>query len=236
MHHNRWISGGIYSLLWLGILGTTVQANALGSGPMASNPERFSPSTLLAQVPQNDLRIIPGVRVGPVTAKMTRADLVRLFGGSKLQDRTILGPEGIGSFAATRVNLGPEKSFLVVWKDSRRRQMLDIRDLGPAWKTPEGIGIGMGLDQLRQVLGEFQFLGFGWDYGGGVLLEQTRLGKRYSGKLILRLDVNYQKAQKYEQDYRAVSGDQTVSSDNPQLKNLEVRVSQMYVIFDRAAL
>src|SRR4028119_660128 len=50
-----------------------------------------------------DTLIIPGSRVGAVTSKTTRKDLVKLFGASRLKDGSIYGAEGIGKFSVTRV-------------------------------------------------------------------------------------------------------------------------------------
>jgi hypothetical protein len=191
--------------------------------PGAERPKRPAPSA-------NNMQIIPGQRVGEVTAKTTRNDLVRIYGASRLSDRIIQGPEGIGRFHTTRVNLG-ERSFTVVWSNAKKDVPLDVREFGTAWKTPEGIGVGSSLAELQKQIGEFQLLGLDWDYGGTVLFEKTKLAK-YNGRLILRVAAAPNAADRYPNDYRAVSGDRTLSSNNPHWKPLGIRVRQMIVTLD----
>jgi hypothetical protein len=190
-----------------------------------SGTERPKPAVL---VTSQDTRVIPGQRVGAVTAQTTRQDLVKLYGANRLVDRTIPGPEGIGELITTRVNLGQERSFTVVWQDASKTKPADIRNLGTAWKTPEGIGVGSTLTELQQRLGEFQLFGLGWDYGGTVLLQNTKLAK-YNGKLILRVAAAPNAAEKHPRAYRSVSGDQTFSSKNPNWRPLGIRIREMIV-------
>jgi hypothetical protein len=178
-----------------------------------------------------DTLIIPGERVGSVTPLSTRADLAKMFGESNLKDETILQAEGTVSVPATKVNSGTSRSFTVFWKDETRNKIAYIKGFGSEWKTPEGIGVGTTLKQLRSDLGEFKLYGFGWDYGGSVNLEGTKLSK-YQGKLSLTLDPASENAYgNYPKQYAAVSGDQELSSTNPNLEPLDVRVYQMTVNF-----
>lgn len=178
-----------------------------------------------------DTLIIPGSRVGQVTYKTTRKDLAKLFGASRLKDGSIYGPEGIEKFSATRVNLGAEKSFTVVWSNNAKTKPTSVQDLGTAWKTPEGIGVGTSLTQLRQKLGEFKLSGLDWDYGGMVLLEKTKLS-RYQGKLILRVQAAPNAANEFPNDYRFVRGNQELSSTNLHWKPLGIKVEEMIVVLN----
>ncbi|MCC5639253.1 hypothetical protein LC593_26195 [Nostoc sp. CHAB 5844] len=187
--------------------------------------------TVAKSQPLTDTLIVPGERVGPITRTTTKKDLVKLFGASRLVDKTISGPEGIGSFAATQVNLGRKRSLLVVWSDNTRTKPLDVRNLGTAWKTREGIGVGTGWSELRQKLGNFKLFGLAWDYGGTILLESSRLS-RYQGKLILRVDAAPNAYQKYPNDYSAVLGDSTFSASNPHWKPLGVRLVEIVVLLN----
>ena len=177
-----------------------------------------------------DTLIIPGKRVGPITQKTTREDLVKMFGESQLSDETISGPEGIGEFPVTKVNLGKERSFIVNWGDNRQK-ILYISNLGSDWKTPEGISTGTSFEKLREILGEFNLTGLAWDYGGYVNLENTKLSE-YQGKLSIRVDAAEDANNKFPKQFLEVTGDQILSSTNPNWKNLNVRVSQITVQFD----
>lgn len=201
--------------------------NAVLALPQTTN----RPVTVAQAKKAADNLIIPGERVGLVTRKTTRQDLVKLFGASRLVDKTIYGPEGIGTFAATQVNLGKERSFLVVWSNKSRTKPLDVRDLGSAWKTPEGLGIGTPLSELRNKLGNFQLAGLGWDHSGTIFLKTSRLS-RYQDKLILRVDAADDAYEKYPKDYEAVSGDRILSANNPHWKNLGIRLAEIIVVLN----
>ena len=78
-------------------------------------------------VQENDWVIVPGKRVGPITPAATRADLVRLFGGSQVSDSEILKTD-FGTETGTIVFAErPELSLATFWKtevpDSRIRRI-----------------------------------------------------------------------------------------------------------------
>ncbi|MCC5630541.1 hypothetical protein [Nostoc sphaeroides] len=207
----------------------TVALALLLTNPVAALPQKTNqPVTVAKSQPSKDTLIVPGERVGPITRTTTKQDLVKLFGASHLVDKTISGPEGMGSFAATQVNLNQGRSLLVVWNDNTRTKPLDVRNLGSAWKTREGIGVGTPLSELRKKLGDFKLYGLAWDYGGTILLDSSRLS-RYQGKLILRVNADPNAAQKYPNDYQAVSGDSTFSSSNTHWKPLGIRLAEIIV-------
>ena len=123
----------------------------------ASAPAIASKSPLLT-----DTIVIPGERIGPLTRTTIREDLALLFGEELLSDE----PIGIGegeTEPGTVVNLGPEQSFSVIWEDSGRTRPAEKRNLGPAWQTPEGIGVGVSFNELKRILGSFRLFGFEWD-------------------------------------------------------------------------
>ncbi|GBE95244.1 hypothetical protein [Nostoc cycadae] len=222
--------------MYLPIKNMTTAALALlisySAHPAVALPQNNSHHFTVTQSQRlTDTLIVPGERVGPITPKTTKKDLVKLFGASRLVDKTISGAEGIGSFAATQLNLGRERSLLVVWSDHTRTKPLDVRNLGTAWKTREGIGVGTPWRELRQKLGNFKLYGLAWDYGGTILLDSSKLSS-YQGKLILQVDAAPNADQKYPHHYRAVLGDSTFSSSNPHWKPLGMRVSQMMVLLN----
>lgn len=87
------------------------------------------------------------------------------------------------------------------------------------------------LSELRKKLGDFKLYRLAWDYGGTILLDSSRLS-RYQGKLILRVDTVANAAQKYPNDYQAVSGDSTFSSSNPHWKPLGIRLAEIIVVLN----
>ncbi|BAT53704.1 unknown protein [Nostoc sp. NIES-3756] len=201
------------------------------TNPVVALPNN-QPQITVAQASQStDTLIVPGERVGPVTRTTTRKELAKIFGASRLVDKTIPGAEGIGSFAATQVNLNRDRSFLIVWTDKTRTKPSEVRNLGTAWKTREGIGVGTAWSELRNKLGNFKLYGLGWDYSGTILLESSKLS-RYQGKLILRVDTAPNASNKYPNDYKAVLGDGTFSSSDRHWKPLGMRLTQVIVVLN----
>ncbi|MGV0107871.1 Lipoprotein [Nostoc sp. DSM 114160] len=202
------------------------------ANPAFALPQKINhPITVAKSQSLKDTLIVPGERVGPITRTTTKQDLVKLFGASHLVDKTISGAEGIGSFAATQVNLNQGRSLLVVWSDNTRTKPLDVRNLGWAWKTREGIGVGTPLSELRKKLGHFKLYGLGWDYGGTILLDSSKLS-RYQGKIIFRVDAAPNASEKFLNDYQAVSGDGTFSSSNSHWKPLGIRLAEIIVVLN----
>ncbi|MBW4509726.1 MAG: hypothetical protein KME64_24910 [Scytonematopsis contorta HA4267-MV1] len=213
----------IQTAILMMLLGYATATHVIAAPQKLNQPVRVSQAVQL-----KDTLVVPGERVGLVTRKTTKANLVKLFGQSRLKDETISGAEGIGKFAVTRVNLGSQRSFTVVWSDNTRTKATSVRDFGSAWKTPESIGIGTTFNELRQKLGEFKLYGLGWDYSGTVLIETTKLAK-YKGKLNLQVGAAPNAGNKFPKQYQAVSGDATFSSTDPNWKPLGMRLVQMNV-------
>ncbi|MEH2092844.1 hypothetical protein [Nostoc sp.] len=211
------------------------------ANPAFALPQKINhPITVAKSQTLTDTLIVPGERVGPITRTTTKKDLVKLFGASHLVDKTISGAEGIGSFAATQLNLNQGRclttscsasTLLVVWSDNTRTKPLDVRNLGSAWKTREGIGIGTPLSELRKKLGNFKLYGLAWDYGGTILLDSSKLS-RYQGKVILRVDAAPNAYEKFANDYQAVSGDGTFSSSDRHWKPLGIRLAEIIVVLN----
>ncbi|MEM7725958.1 MAG: hypothetical protein AAF208_06240 [Cyanobacteria bacterium P01_A01_bin.45] len=182
---------------------------------------------------QKDNLIVPGERVGVVTKKTTRADLVREFGGSNLKDDTAFKAEGTVKVPVTKVNEGKKDYFIVEWKDETRKQLTNIVVLGSEWKTPEGISVGTSIKKLENVLGEFKFSGLAWDFAGIVQIQDTKLSK-YQNKILLRLGMkdskeSQQLINKYSDEYGKIVGDTIVSSNDLNVRPFNIEVDQIQV-------
>lgn len=193
----------------------------------APEPAPTAPSTSVDPQPAADTVIIPGERVGQVTATTSRQDLADLYGEAVLDDTDIPMGEGFTD-PGTIVNLGPDRQFTVVWLDANRSQPLMARDFGAAWKTPEGIGVGTSYAELQRVLGEFELYGFAWDYGGTLSLEGTNLDQYY-GELLLRVNPSDAAAEAHPTEFQAVMGDRLFPSTDPNFAPLDISVDSMMV-------
>lgn len=194
------------------------------SSPVAQVPATTASPEATAEI---DTTVVPGERVGSVTSTTTREELVSLFGDANLSDQTIDVGEG-ETENGTVVNNGTDKTFTIIWTDDTRTAIAAVTNLGSAWKTPEGIGVGITFDQLKDKLGSFKLYGLDWDYGGTVVFEGSNLAK-YDGLLIVRLQPSENASQEAPSDYEAVVGDRLFESTNSHFEKLGMTVSDMSV-------
>lgn len=174
-----------------------------------------------------DTTILPGDRVGPITTTTSYQDLVDQFGEEALTDAEVHVGEGFFE-PGTQVDLGEGRSLTILWSDEDRTQPAEVRELGAAWKTPEGIGIGTSFAELQNILGTFQLSGFGWDYGGTIDLHDTPL-ESYDYDLVVRVQPAIGMVESSREHFEAVLGDEMFSSDHPSFSELDITVSEMIV-------
>ncbi|MBD2460628.1 hypothetical protein H6G89_06180 [Oscillatoria sp. FACHB-1407] len=210
---------------------TSPAATAPSPSPEASAPQAAVASAPAAEPEAEiDTTVVPGERVGPITRDTTRDDLVTLFGEDNLKDETVSIGEG-ESEVATIVYPDSERSLTVIWTDDTRSKLAAVINLGSAWKTPEGIGVGTSFTELQEKLGEFQLYGFDWDYAGTIVLEGSDLAD-YEGLLVLRVEPAENAAETAPSNYEAVMGDQLFPSTDPNFEPLGIKVGEMAVSLD----
>lgn len=197
-------------------------------GSVQSPAPEVSPSSAAEGEADADLAIVPGERVGSVTTRTTYDDLVGLYGEDALEDVEVSMGEGTFS-PGTRVNQG-DRSFSVVWLDETRTSIQSIQEFGPAWQVGPGVGIGTSFEDLQTKLGTFELYGFGWDYGGTLLLDGTEL-EPYEGALVLRVSPGVDPTSVAE-SYESVMGEQLYLSNTPALQDLDLSVSEMIVTLE----
>ncbi|MEM8809191.1 MAG: hypothetical protein AAGF01_24485 [Cyanobacteria bacterium P01_G01_bin.38] len=196
-----------------------------------AKPSAASPNAVSAPTDDRalltDTAVIPGERVGPITRGTSRERLADLFGEDRLSDQPVDIGEGFTE-PGTVVDLGPEQSFTIVWQDGSRSQPAVVRDFGPAWQTPEGLGVGTSFEELKTVLGAFQLYGFAWDYEGSLVFEDSQLDA-YQGQLTLRVTPDPAAIATHKNAYQALVGDVLFSSNDPNLEPLDISVYEMIV-------
>ena len=115
-----------------------------------------------------DWLVVPGQRVGPITAMTTRADLDALFGKENVRDGSYQG--GDAPEAATVIfGSEPGTALAVTW-DRERPAAIHVcfaTQTGPCrWRTASGIRIGLPIRELNRLNGKaFQVAGFGEERG-----------------------------------------------------------------------
>ncbi|MBD1876521.1 hypothetical protein H6F75_23830 [Nodosilinea sp. FACHB-131] len=192
--------------------------------PTSTTPDAASQHT--------DGLVIPGERVGPVTAQTSRADLANFYGEAALSDRPISLGEG-STEVGTVVNPDTDQQFAVVWDDAAQSRPRLIKDFGKAWQIPEGLGVGAPYAKVQAVLGDFDLYGFAWDYGGTIVLEGTALAQ-YDDTLWLRLAPSDSAIAAHLEAYEATMGDEVFASSDPNLGVLDLSVYEMVVSFEVA--
>jgi hypothetical protein len=201
---------------------------------------------LLAAPPDADWTIVPGERVGPITAKTVRADLPRLFGSIPIEDDAIELDEGIVLPATLLSKTTPSESLAVVWdgkgSGAHPKQIFLCRGRrrGPCkWHTADGISDGTQLSQLVALNGKpFTVSGFGMNYGGNVQswdggkLETLECG----GRLTLTLDGERQRGGALTVDLtseerHSLIGDKPVPSSTPAVRKVNPVATEMVFYF-----
>ncbi|MCE7868961.1 hypothetical protein DYH09_01150 [bacterium CPR1] len=189
----------------------------------------------MAAASQNDWLIVPGKRVGPITATTSRSDLERMFGKENLRDEKVYLVEGQTAPGTLVYPKDPKKRLAVVWNDPGKTKIEFVKLTGSVseWRSVDGITLGTRLSKLEQINGKpITFLGFGWDYGGNVTnWNEGALDKKPYG-LALRLSAETARRDKLStQEGDAITGDQSVQSDHPAARKLDPWVDQMVVSF-----
>jgi hypothetical protein len=154
--------------------------------------------------------IIPGEGVGPITLEMNGDDLLAAVGEECLSDITVQMGEGFTK-EGTSVWEGTDRELTVLWNDPETPGIFEIRVTGSVWETAEGLHTGMTLSEVDSILGEFQLLGFAWDYEGFADLSDTDLLPGIS----MRFDAADLSDETCWTAMEAVMGDEWFSSRDP---------------------
>jgi len=146
----------------------------------------------VANAQKNDWLIVPGLRVGPITAATTRAELDTLFGKENVHDGSFEG--GDVPEAATVIWGGDSSTALAITWDRERPAAIHVcvgTQTGPCrWRTASGIRIGMPIRELEKVNGKsFQIAGLGIGQGKVVSWRKGALetDSAVCGQLVVRI-------------------------------------------------
>lgn len=174
--------------------------------------------------------IIPGKRIGPITQKTTYQNLIDRFGEDRLMDGDWGGAEGEVTLPSTTIRILGVESFTIVWKNKQRNAPLQVFTTNSAWKTVEGIHVGMTFPELQKIISEFQISGIGWDYGNQVVINQNRW-KTHFNRLSISIALSALACESFPKDCEAVSGETYISSLSSHWKNLKPRVDKIFISF-----
>ncbi|MCB0593689.1 MAG: hypothetical protein H6557_12840 [Lewinellaceae bacterium] len=208
-------------------------AVALAAGACNSNnPRSGGEATAITEEapshssPETDFTIVPGQRVGSITATSTEADIKALYGEEQVEYRSVYIGEG-ESQPGIAVFPGTPNELEIVWDIAAATgnpEFIRISKENTDWRTVQGVTVGTSLEELERINGRpFSLYGFGWDYSG---LANDWKGGQLNSYLIIALE-----PADWEKAGPEVSGDRTFSSDDPKVRALGAKVASMVVTF-----
>jgi len=189
----------------------------------------------------NDWLIVPGTRVGPITAATTHAELVKLFGAANVVDEEVtvtdVGPDKGSVIFKNR----PFDSVTVVWSSGGKISMVVpclVQWPEPKachWHTREGITVGTTLKALERLNGRpFQLAGFAFDGSGAVTSWEggrlAHLNAPSCGLVFMRLDPHPRNPSE-ERLYDQLIGDRFFLSSIPGMQVLNPEVNWLQMSF-----
>lgn len=205
----------------------------------------LAPAPMFAQKPANAWLVVPGSRVGPVTAGTTRSDLNAFFPKNAIENDEMELDEGMVQPATFVNRRTPSEALAIVWAGKGPQSPpLEIflcrghRGGACRWQVEGGIGVGTRLLDLEERNGKpFTIFGFGWDYGGNVLswnggkLERLDCG----GRVVLTLDGERNGRGELTtltaEEARSISGYKSISSADAVMRKLDPRVVDLLYQF-----
>jgi hypothetical protein len=160
----------------------------------------------------------------------THARVVKTFGAKNVRYMDVMDVEGELQKATVVFAKDRKRRLEFHWRETKARRTPEIRIWADEsqWKTEQGIGIGTTLERIVELNGKpFNLSGFGWDYGGiDKGFEGGKLEKLPGGCLI---SLRFTPGVRGDEAFRQVIGDETFSSDDPNMRALKP-VVQMFSI------
>lgn len=165
----------------------------------------------------------------------TRAELEAAF-GDHIKDDTLWYNEGTERRLVSKINNpknGQQLTF--VWQEENPNLVGDIEahyhqyddDFQPLENqeltSEKGVYLGMPMQKLKEWNKKpFDFSGFGWDFGGGVLSDDGQLGT-CDFSIFLMMDENAP-----AEVYAGLTGDRIFSSDDEAVQNAPIYISSFH--------
>lgn len=177
-------------------------------------------------IAKKDYLIVPGERIGMITAETTESEVEKAYGRENLK------------FTSVTVAEGEEQQGVVVFPETKNEleiiwelaanignpAFVRLGNEGSDWQTTEGIGVGTTLEKLEEINGKpFSFYGFEWDYGG--LVTNWNDGNISPFLVVALIPQNFDKLNS------DVIGEVILSSDDPKVRALNAKVGSLVVTF-----
>lgn len=176
--------------------------------------------------PDSNRSFEPGVNFGAVTRRTSEKALIDLYGRNNVKREAWYLGEGQYR-AASAVLKGTKSEFWILWKNDKYTNAERVIVLGSAWRTSEGLRVGLPLDAVVKINGRnFLFYGFEWDYGGAV--ESWKRGRlsRFGDDMTVFLTRDFD-IEADDATEQAVLGDRSVLSNTSGLEQLKIKVHKI---------
>lgn len=169
----------------------------------------------------------------------TEEALVKQFGRENVKRGKIYVAEGEETPGTLVFPNDETKRIEIVWKETKKRRKPEwIRvPMGSTWTTLAGLRTGTPLLAVEKMnRAPFQLSGFDWDYGG--MVTDWRGGALAKLGAPCRVQVRFERTVPEEvtdAQQRAVdatSGDRELLSSLPELRRLDVHVSEIVIQYD----
>lgn len=216
--------------------------SAVATESAEETPATSAPVEAPAPAPVADWLIVPGERVGQLTATSSAAGLIAAYGAENVRDEPYPLGEGESEQGTVVFPDDPTRRVLILWNDLDKKALplaVRIDGAGSQWKTAEGLAVGTSLRRVEELNGKpFLLYGFEWDYGGQLvdsnggalkdLPHEDPEGGFRGGALLLTFQPDPAAS------YTEVMGDGTFSSDHPVMQSVDPKVSVIIVSFPDA--
>ncbi len=173
---------------------------------------------------QEKIGLDPATCSGVFGPDSSEALLIEIFGAENVQTGLVPGPEGMEFLATTVFADDPDRRMEFGWWDEDGRTRLSFVEMAPGQIGPLGLHLGMSVADVEAINGEpFEIGGFWWDYGGyGNIFSGAIEDRDQDCFLSLRFAPTLEDTG--DLDVSSVAGEVLISSHDPMLETLGVRV------------
>ena len=175
----------------------------------------------------NAFEIVPGQRVGLVTALSTEYTLREAYGSDNVSMRSVSMGEGVQEEGVV-IFPGTNDEVEIVWDIEAaggHPAFVRITKENTRWRTKGGVTIGMPIWKLEELNGgPFALNGFEWDFAG--LVTDWNRGKFNEHLIVVLIPTNFEALDE------ELMGDIKIFSNDLRLRPLELKVGSMAVTFE----